>query len=229
MSEPTLQTPTLTEHPGTSDAVRAQILATEHWSLLATRSLTWTETFSRAGMFLTVVSGAVVALALVGNATAFGPAFRGFALLLLPVVLLIGLLTYARLSDANLEEIGLLIGMNRLRHAYLEIAPELTPYFVTGLHDDEAGIAQTYGTVFHRYTGYSVIQALSGTPELVGLITAVTAGVLGELVTGSVGGSERASVVTGIICGVALAAALMLRTLRRYARARRAYQPRFPS
>ncbi|THF83973.1 hypothetical protein E7T09_20910 [Deinococcus sp. KSM4-11] len=229
MSESTLQTPSLTERPGTSDAVRAQILATEHWSLLATRSLTWTETFSRAGMFLTVVSGAVVALALVGNATGFGPAFRGFALLLLPVVLLIGLLTYARLSDANLEEMGLLIGMNRLRHAYLELAPDLTAYFVTGLHDDEAGIAQTYGTVFHRYTGYSVVQALSGTPELVGLITAVTGGVLGALVASSLRWPELASVTTGIITGLAVAAALLLRTLRRYAQARRAYQPKFPS
>ena len=28
-------------------AVRAQILATEHWSLLATRSMTWSEVMSR--------------------------------------------------------------------------------------------------------------------------------------------------------------------------------------
>lgn len=55
------------------DAVRAQILATEHWSLLATRSLVWSESFSRSSWFLTVVSGGVVALALVAQATDFGP------------------------------------------------------------------------------------------------------------------------------------------------------------
>jgi len=48
-------------------AVRVQILATEHWSLLATRSMTWSEIFSRAGIFLTVVSASVVALALVAR------------------------------------------------------------------------------------------------------------------------------------------------------------------
>ena len=35
-------------------------------------------------------------------------------------------------------------GMNRLRAAYVDIDPSLAPYFITGLHDDEPGIAQTY-------------------------------------------------------------------------------------
>ena len=50
-------------------AVRLQILSTEHWSLLATRSLTWNESFSRSSMFLSALSGAVVALALVAQAS----------------------------------------------------------------------------------------------------------------------------------------------------------------
>ena len=41
-------------------ALRIQILASEHWSLLATRNLSWNESFSRATMFLTVLTGAVV-------------------------------------------------------------------------------------------------------------------------------------------------------------------------
>jgi hypothetical protein len=74
------------DRSGVTDAVRAQILATEHWSLLATRSMTWNEVFSRASMFITVLSAAVVALALVAQATAFASGFRLFALLVLPVV-----------------------------------------------------------------------------------------------------------------------------------------------
>ena len=54
---------------------RIAILSTEHWNLLATRSLSWSESFSRATMFLTVLSGAVVALALVAQATNFGDGF----------------------------------------------------------------------------------------------------------------------------------------------------------
>ena len=55
------------------------------------------------------------------------------------------LATFIRLGEANTDDIGLVIGMNRLRHAYLELAPELQPYFTTGHHDDHASIMQSYG------------------------------------------------------------------------------------
>jgi len=61
--------------PESSSARRAQFLATEHWSLLATRSMSWNESFARSSMFLTSLSTATVALALVGSATQFGPEF----------------------------------------------------------------------------------------------------------------------------------------------------------
>jgi hypothetical protein len=92
---------------GITDDVRAQPLATEHASLLATRSMTWNEIFSRANMFFTVLSAAVIALALVAQATGFGPGFRLSAVLVLAVVLLVGVATSLRLSDANLEDLGL--------------------------------------------------------------------------------------------------------------------------
>src|SRR5262245_40195469 len=50
--------------PDTDLARRAQLLSTEHWSLLATRSMSWNEAFSRTGMFLSTLSAATVALAL---------------------------------------------------------------------------------------------------------------------------------------------------------------------
>ena len=40
----------MSDRSGVTDAVRLQILATEHWSLLASRGMTWNETFARAGM-----------------------------------------------------------------------------------------------------------------------------------------------------------------------------------
>ena len=72
-------------HLDVSEAVRVQILATEHWSLLATRSITYGAIYSRATIFLTVVSAAVVALALAAEATEFGDRFYVFALLVLPL------------------------------------------------------------------------------------------------------------------------------------------------
>ena len=84
-------------------------------------------------MFLTVLSGGVVGLALVAQATAFGEGFVLFALLVLPVVLFVGVTTFVRLVEVNNEDVHWVYGMNRLRHAYLDMEPELEPYFVTGL------------------------------------------------------------------------------------------------
>jgi hypothetical protein len=94
-------------HLDVSEAVRVQILATEHWSLLAARNITYGAIYSRATIFLTVVSAAVVALALAAEATEFGDRFYVFALLVLPVAFFIGLGTYIRLVDARIEDFWL--------------------------------------------------------------------------------------------------------------------------
>jgi len=114
---PVRMPPSLGGLDATGNTPHAQFLATEHWSLLATRSMTWNEIFSRTGTYLTVLSATVIALSLVANATGFGQAFRTFALLVLPVVLLVGVGTYFRLVEADIEDAWLVIGMNRLRHA----------------------------------------------------------------------------------------------------------------
>lgn len=120
-----------------------QILTSEHWSLLAARSLVYTEAMSRASIFVAALSGAVVALALVAQADDFGDGFVAFALVLLPVVYFLGVATIVRLAQVNHENRLWVQGMNRIRHAYLELAPELEPYFVTSRYDDEAGVLVT--------------------------------------------------------------------------------------
>ena len=77
---------------------------TEHWSLLAARSLGYTESMSRASIFIAALSGSVIALALVGQATDFGDGFVAFALVLLPVVCFLGASTFARLGQNNYED-----------------------------------------------------------------------------------------------------------------------------
>ena len=119
------------------------ILTTEHWSLLSQRSLAWTETFARASMFLATLSAATVALALVGSV--MRDRFIVFALVVLPVVLFIGLATSFRVSHATADDARAVQGMNRIRHAYLEMVPELEPYFVTSRYDDMAGVLTTSG------------------------------------------------------------------------------------
>lgn len=183
-----------------SDAVRVQIFATEHWSLLAMRSMTWNEILTRASMFLTVLSAAVVALALVAQATDFGQNFRAFALLVLPVVLLLGIATFIRLGDARNEDVWHIIGMNRLRHAYLELAPDLEPFFVTSQYDDVTGIMMSWSPDVQMPPS----RVLAGTPILVGIINAVLVGVLVALVIELV--DDRAAVYVSGGCLAALGA-----------------------
>jgi hypothetical protein len=208
------------------DAVRVQILATEHWSLLATRTMSWNEAFSRATMFLTVLSAAVVALALAAQATGFGPDFRLFALVVLPVVLLVGLGTFSRLGHINQEDFWLVAGMNRLRHAYLELAPELEPYFVTGHDDDLTGIALTYTPSASRF---GLNPVLSSTPYVVGAINALVAGIFLALAAQAVGAQLAASIVAGGVGGALLLAALLGPAVRRMRVQERIYHPRFPA
>ncbi len=57
---------------GAPPSVRAQLLATEHWSLLATRSTAQSEVLSRITTLLMLVSASIVSLALIRTAAAPG-------------------------------------------------------------------------------------------------------------------------------------------------------------
>src|SRR5260370_12609259 len=87
--------------PSRAQSEALQVLATEHWSLLATRALTYQESLGRVNMFLTILSGAVIALALVAQAAHFGPAFFAIAIFMLAVVFLTGIFTVAPLQTPN--------------------------------------------------------------------------------------------------------------------------------
>jgi hypothetical protein len=186
--------------------------------------MTWNEVFSRASMFITVLSASVVALALVAQATAFGSGFRLFALLVLPIVLLVGVATVTRLGDANVEDFRLVAGMNRLRFAYLELAPELEPYFVTPHHDDEASIMKGYG----ENQTFRLSRIIAGTPTLVGAINVVVVGVFAALIADTLGASDAVDFATGVLAAVAAAAGFAVFASRSISSARRSYRPRFP-
>jgi hypothetical protein len=187
----------LIDSPGQrlSPDLRLQILTTEHWSLLSTRALTWNEAFSRATMFLSALTGSVVALALVAGVMGFDDGFVAFALLLLPTVLFAGVSTFRRLIEINREDVRWVIGMNRLRNAYLEAAPELRPYFVTGWTDDEAGIMTTFGA---RPGPGSFAHEFVTTPGLIAVVDGVVAGALTAIVGLQVGAGRDISLALAV-------------------------------
>jgi hypothetical protein len=217
---PLLETPAERLPPG----LRLQILTTEHWSLLSTRALTWNEAFSRATMFLSAVSGSVVALALVASVMGFDGGFSTFALVLLPVVLFAGVATFRRLIEINREDLRWVVGMNRLRHAYLEAAPELRSYFVSGWTDDEAGIMTTFGA---RPGRGSLAHELVTTPGLIAVVDAVVAGALVGILSLAIGLATVPSLAAAVIAGLGTIGLLESIHYRLVIRPR-GMEPRFP-
>src|SRR4051812_45537912 len=65
-------------------------LTTEHFTLQGSRAATIAESTGRATMFLSSVSGGLVALGLVAAATDVGDAFFAFGLVLLPLLAFLG-------------------------------------------------------------------------------------------------------------------------------------------
>ncbi len=165
-------------------AARLQILATEHWSLLATRALTYNEALSRVTIFLSILSGALIALALVAQADHFGAIFISIAIPMLLIVMFVGITTVSRLTALNRDDYRWVIGMNRLRHGYVDLHPELEQYFITSPHDDLFGALQTLGiddVRAPRRLG-SVFHIPQTLPAILTVIVAAVGGAIAALV-----------------------------------------------
>jgi hypothetical protein len=198
-------------------ARRAQLLSTEHWSLLATRSMSWNEAFSRTGMFLSTLSAATVALALAGPAMSFGGAFPLFALVVLTVTLFLGLATYVRLVQVNNEDLYWVAGMNLIRNAYTRLSPGIEKDFVSGHSIDVDGMARTFGAV-DVTSNPSPLHALVTTPAVVAVISSAIAGTIGGLITVQVGMDAALAIAIGIVVFVLVTATLLAYGLREYRR-----------
>jgi len=201
-----------------------QILTTEHWSLLSSRSLGYTESMNRVSMFIAALSGAVVALALVAQATDFGTGFHAFALVLLPVVWLLGLVTIIRLGQVNREDAIWVQGMNRIRHAYLEIAPELEPYFVTSSHDDPRGVVTSAMAMqqIPRFQGFVAV------PGVVAVLDSVVAGAIAGIAGLAGGAGTGLALGLGGITFLVCLAGFAVVARRSIAASRRMIVVRFP-
>ena len=208
-----------------SPSVRAQLLATEHWSLLASRSTTQNELLVRIAIFLTLVSASIVSLALVGQATDFDDRFDVFAIVLFSILLLVGSLTLLRVFNGSVEDAVYVIGMNRLRAAYAELAPGVDRYFVTSTHDDERGVGRTYA-FYDDVPG--PVQVLASSAMLILVVDVVVAGVLAGLVANAGDSSGRVIALAAAVAGAAYFAAGVWYAIRRIVAQGRQYEALFP-
>lgn len=215
--------------PQKRDSEALQILATEHWSLLATRALTYQESIARVTMFLAVLSGTVVALALLAQADHFGPAFISVAIFMLAVVAVVGFFTVSRLISLNRDDFHWVMAMNRIRNAYLRMHPELEPNFFTSPNDDLLGVVRSMGVEpATGQRGGSLVHGLSTLPGTVSVIEAAVVGAIGGLATAGFGAPRPAGILVGIASFV-VALGLLVVWQGRDIRRGSAFGSRFPT
>lgn len=123
------------------------------------------------------------------------------------------------------------MGMNRLRHAYLEMHPELEPYFLTGSHDDLRGVLLTVDMdmVPGAWRGHDAAHGFQTLPATLGVIVAVVASVLAALIAGSLGVSTLAALTLAVAAFLVTVLLLGFLTWRDFATFARTMPVRFPS
>lgn len=147
------------------------IMTTEHYNLRMALSMSTSETSGRSSLFVGAVSSGVVALAFVGQTSHLGTAFFTFGLIVIAALILMGLITFERVLESSNTSFMYARGINRIRHLYLEYAPQMQPYFILSSHDDVEGTLADMGVM--NSSPWQVFTSLAG---MVAVITSVLAG-----------------------------------------------------
>ena len=106
-----------------------QALGAEFSMLQGARGATISESSSRSSLYMTTLSGAVVALALVAQASRFGVSFFTFALAIMPVVFFLGVTTYYRLLQTGVEDVIYARAVSKIRDFFSAIEPSQAAFF----------------------------------------------------------------------------------------------------
>jgi hypothetical protein len=155
----------------------------------------------------------------------FGGRFLTFALVLLGMVVMIGTLTQIRVVNASNEDLAYVIGMNRLRAAYLELDPDIERYLVTSAHDDDRGIWQTYNPLMGR----NPTPALASSAAFILLVNSGLSGVFAALVAVALDAPGPLVGVVAAACGLAFLGISLTLVLRQYRRMQRRHVALFPT
>jgi hypothetical protein len=115
--------------------------------------------------------------------------------------------------------------MNLLRHAYLEAAPELRSYFITGWYDDEAGIMTTFGA---RVGPGSFAHEFVTAPGMLAVVDGILAGVIAGILGPRLGAGNPLTLGLVVVVGVLTIAMLAVYQYRGAVRPRARRHPWFP-
>ncbi|MBC8043598.1 MAG: hypothetical protein IAF08_09140, partial [Rhizobacter sp.] len=170
----------MSEKTEEAQAHAVQCLTTEHFTLQTARSAAIMESNGRASLFLSTVSSAFVAMAFIGQMSELGEAFFAFCLVLFPTLYFLGVATFVRVLQTGIEDMIYARGINRIRHFYTEVAPEIKKYLMLSVHDDMAGALKSVGITPSHF------QTVLTSSGMIAVINSVLAGVcIGILLNGT--------------------------------------------
>jgi len=199
------------------------IMTTEHFTLQGARSAAISDANGRTSFFLSTLSAGVVALAFAAQ-VATGPAFSILALIMLPTILVIGLASFERLIQLGIENIRTVVAINRVRHYYLEIAPELRPHFTLSDRDDAYGVLTSLGSNRGDVRPWDLYVSNAG---LVAIIDAILSGVIAALIVSTIVDEVPTAALAGVVAGVVVLVLLSAFLAGRWRTAIRSFGVRF--
>jgi hypothetical protein len=202
-------------------SLRAQMLATEHWSLLASRSTTQSEVLTRIAIFLTLVSAGLVTLGVLGNATEFRGWFGVAALGVLFLLALLGVITTFRVINTATEDLAYVLAMNRLRGAYLDLDPGLERYLMMSPADDLEGATKTY----YPFAERNFTQVFASSMMVMLVVESALIGLFGGTLTYALSASIPWAVAVGVVVMLAAFVSWLRRGYLSYRSVGRAHVP----
>jgi hypothetical protein len=175
-------------------------VTTEHFVLQGARSATIAESNGRASIFLGAVSGGLIALGFIGQASRLGTAFYAFGLILLPALAFVGLTTFYRVFQAGLEDVRYAQRTAQLRAFYFDAAPEVERYLLSVSAGERLEVQGIWASRAQKFL------TMAGT---VAVITAILAGSAAGLLAALLSGqSPWAAFPAGTVAGTATFAVL---------------------
>jgi hypothetical protein len=131
----------------------------------------------------------------VANVPELGPVFLAFSAVIFPMLIILGVMTLIRTIQIGVNDALLAQAINRIRHYYLELAPEAESY-ISFPHYDDPDAVQRSMMPYHF-----PLQGLASTPGPVVMINSVLAGVFASIL---VAGFLSLGLLPAIVIGLSV-------------------------
>jgi hypothetical protein len=182
-------------------------LLTEHFVLESARSITVSESSSRASLYLMTLSSALVAFGFLAD-TPFAP---GYLAVIIPVIVILGVFSYVRLVQTSLEDVAALNSIQRIRRYYARLLPGAERYFPVPAGSVPNQMLEIGQRGYRRGVFFTVSSA-------VGVVNSIVAGAGCALLVHAISSVFAAAIASGIATAVLLAVLHGVYQERRYQR-----------